>query len=246
MNLIDLNGIPLFLPSMYGDVKLTAQGRLTEVEWESLSPSEREAMTALGKKYGVDTTPDAGKVIVDKPIDKVESLLAKAMKRGRKLLTAVVFQNGRIEELHRASDGDGEAAISKVVDTVKDAAKAAVTVAEPTQGCPVPEFERADVRATRVLRAFLTPRQLEDFDRTQSFLVVGGDTGRRYVLTSRQAPRDRLARVGGRSVFDLDRGEAICVHDWVVPAAEELLELKLFLELPDRERYVNTLADELH
>jgi hypothetical protein len=228
---------------MYGDVKLTAQGDQTEVEWERISPSEREAMTALGKKYSVDTTADVGKVLVAKPIDKVESLLAKAMKRGRKLLTAVVFQNGRIEEVHRASDGDGAASASKVVKTVKDTVKAAVTVAQPTLGCPVPEFERADVRATRVLREFLTPRQLEDFDRTQSFLVVGGDTGHRYILTSRQASRDRLAKVDGRSVFDLDLGHAVCVHDWVVPAAEELLELKLFLELPDRERYVNALAD---
>lgn len=238
---MNLDLIPWYLPTMYGDVKLTAQGSGTEVEWEGLSPSERQAMTELGRKYAVDTAADAGKVTVAKPIDKVEAVLARAMKRGRKLLTAVVFQGGRIEEVHRTADGEG--AVAKAVEAAADTVKAAVTVAQPTLGCPVPEFERADVRATRVLRAFLTPKQLEDFDRTQSFLVVGGDTGHRYVLTSRQAPRERLAKVGGRSVFDLDRGRAVCVHDWVVPAAEELLELKLFLELPDRERHVNSLVE---
>lgn len=222
------------------------------MEWEKLSPSERLAMDSLGKKFTVDTAADVGKVLVDKPIEKVEALIAKAMKRGRKLLTAVVFQNGRVEEVHRTNGGEGgvllatateikEAAVA-VVESASAAVTAAVTVAQPTLGCPIPEFERADVRATRVLRAFLTPQQLADFDRTQSFLVIGGDTGHRYLLTSRQAPRERLAKVGGSSVYDLHNGQPVCVHDWVVPAAEELLELKLFLELPAREAYVNSLA----
>jgi hypothetical protein len=34
------------------------------------------------------------------------------------------------------------------------------------------------------------------------------------------------------------------VHDWVVPAAEELLELKLFLELEGHELYVSQMALE--
>ena len=227
-----------------------AQGSSTEIEWENLSPTEREALAIVGRKYlpGVLLDTDTGKITIGKPIAKVETVLAKAMKRGRKLLSAVVFKNGSIEEIHR-TEGGGDAkrepyreggepkkgAIEKV------AAKAAVTVAQPTLSCPVPEFERADVRATRVLREFLSPQQLADFERTQSFLVHGGDTGRQYILTSRQASPERLAKVGGRSVFDVSAGYPICVHDWVVPAAEELLELKLFLELPGHEGYVRTL-----
>jgi hypothetical protein len=220
------------------------------VEWENLSPSEREAMTALGKKFDAATAGDAGKVVIDKSVDKVEAYLAKSMKRGRKLLSAVVFKNGRIEEVHRLPTGEVDVKTERdadaggVVESVKDAVKAAVTVAQPTLSCPVPEFDRADVRATRVLREFLTPRQLADFERTQSFLVTGVDSGHRYVLTSRQAPTDRLERVGGRSVYDVDRGMAVCVHDWVVPAAEELLELALFLQLPGHELAVSQLAFE--
>jgi len=198
-------------------------------------------MTALGKRFDVDTAGSVGKIVVPKPVDKVSAMLAKSMKRGRKLLSAVVFKNGRIEEVHRLPNGEaGPAAAAAAIEKV--APKAAVTVAQPTLGCPVPEFERADVRATRVLREFLSPQQLADLERTQSFLAVGGDSGHQYVLTSRQATAERLAKVRGRSVFDVNMGLPVCVHDWTVPAAEELLELKLFLELPQRETYANSLV----
>jgi hypothetical protein len=261
---LNLDLVPWFLPSLYGDIRLTAQGSKTEVEWEGLSPAERQALLVVGKKFDVVFDGDAGKVLIARPIDKIEGVLAKAMKRGRKLLSAVVFKNGHIEEMHRTSEAEPKDkgpkegpyrdsaetdpyTLSAIVPAAAAAAavaepKAAVTVAQPTIGCPLPAFERADVRATRVLKAFLSDQQLADFERTQSFLVVGGDTGRKYILTSRQAPAERLDKVGGRSVFDVAAGEPICVHDWVVPAAEELLELKLFLELPRHEAYVRNSA----
>ena len=258
----NLSKIQWYLPSMYGDIRLTAQGDQTEVEWEGLSPSESIALKEIGRKFDLTISGDVGKILVAKQVTKVEAALAKAMKRGRKLLSAVVFKNGRIEEIHRTQDGDEpkrepfrDPAITVETDpytmspvvaeaaiVVAEEPKAAVTVAQPTIGCPIPEFERAEVRATRVLREFLSGQQLADFERTQSFLVVGADTGHKYVLTSRHAPADRLDKVGGRSVFDVDEGWAVCVHDWLVPAAEELLELKLFLEMPGRESYVRGLA----
>ena len=91
------------MPSIYGDIRLTAQANQTEVEWENLSPSERMAMTELAQKFRVEWSGQAsGKLVIAKSIDKVENVIARAMKRGRKLLTAVVFKNGRIEEMHRA------------------------------------------------------------------------------------------------------------------------------------------------
>ena len=239
---MNLHQIPwFFLPSLYGDILLTAQGSQTEVEWVNLSPSERLAMTDLGKKFDVDTGAGLGKIVVPKPVQKVEALLAKSMKRGRKLLSAVVFKNGRIEEIDRTEGGE----VAALATVEKSEPKAAVTVAQPALSCPVPEFERANVRATRVLREFLSPQQLEDFERTQSFLVTGADSGHKYVLTSRQAPAEQLAKVGGRSVYDVNRGYAVCVHDWTVPASEELLELALFLSMPGRERAVSVLPFEL-
>jgi len=235
--------IPWYLPSMYGDIKLTAQGSQTEIEWVNLSPSEKLAMEVLCKKFDLVLSGDVGRLVVAKPIDKIESVLAKAMKRGRKLLSAVVFKNGKVEELHRMTDPE-KTLTEKIKETSKEivaGAKAATTVAQPTVGCPVPEFERAQVRATRVLKEFLTPQQLDDFERTQSFLVTGGDSGRQYLLTSRHASAAQLDKVGGRSVYDLTTKLPICVHDWTVPASEELLELALFLQLPNHETYATTL-----
>jgi hypothetical protein len=238
---------PWYLPTMYGDIQLRAQGSSTQIEWTGLSPFERQAMETLQKKTPFDLQ-DQGTATVPLKIEKVEKILATSMKRGRKLLSAVVFAGGRIEEIHRAEMAEPKTSpfrekSAALVPAAPEEPKAAVTVAQPTIGCPVPEFERADVRATRVLQAFLTPQQLADFERTQSFVVTGADSGHRYLLTSRQAPAARLDRVEGRSVYDLTEGYPVCVHDWLVPAAEELLELKLFLELASREKYVRGLPE---
>jgi hypothetical protein len=238
---LNLNRVHWYIPSLYGDIRLTANGDSTEIEWKHLSPSERTAMVGAGKRFGFDASADAGKVVVDKPIGKVETVLARSMKRGRKLLSAVLFTNGKIEEMHRSEGSPYRKA--DIPASSESKPSAAITVAQPTIGCPLPEFEQAEVRATRVLRVFLSPQQLADFERTQSFLATGADTGHLYVLTSRQAPRQQLEKVSGLTVFDATERRAVCVHDWLVPAAEELVELKLFLELPGCESYVRRLPD---
>lgn len=116
------------------------------------------------------------------------------------------------------------------------------TVKEPIRGCPAPDFAAIRRRASRVLKAFLTPAQVEDFERYNRFIVKGADTGHQYMVTSRNAP-DQLNRFGGRTVFDLTDGRALCVHDWDVPAEEEMLSLACLLQLPGREGWVRTLPD---
>ncbi len=93
-----------------------------------------------------------------------------------------------------------------------------------------------------MLEAFLTPDQRDDYRTLGRFVVVGADSGRRYLLASRDQPH-LLAGMGGRQVFDLDRKLPICVHDWTVPAAEELLTLALMLQLPGNERFVLGLPE---
>ena len=114
---------------------------------------------------------------------------------------------------------------------------AAATVAAPVLGCPAPDFPQADVRANRVLDAFLTEQQRQDWKSRGQIVTVGADTGHRYMLTSRER-RDMLERFGGRSLFDLDAQIPVCTHDWDVPAAEEILALLLFVSLPTREKHV--------
>ena len=114
----------------------------------------------------------------------------------------------------------------------------AATVAQPVQGCPAPDFQNAfDARANRVLEAFLSDEQRDDWRRRGRFVSIGTDTGHRYMLTSRDA-REALHTYGGRSLYDLDERRAYCVHDWAVPAPEELLALHLFLAIPRGESFL--------
>jgi hypothetical protein len=118
-----------------------------------------------------------------------------------------------------------------------------VSVAAPTRGCPAPDFTSADLRAKRVLREFLEPGQVSDFNRYNKFVSQGVTTGNLYMITSRHA-RSELAQYA-RTLFDLDRRVPLCVHDWDVPAAEEMLALHVLLRLPGWENYLNVPEDNL-
>lgn len=113
----------------------------------------------------------------------------------------------------------------------------AVTVAQPFLGCPAPDFADVDKRAAHVLEQFLLADQREDWRRYGGFVSVGFETGHRYMLASRDA-RLILHQHGGRSLYDLDDKRAFCIHDWDVPAAEELLALHAFLSVPGGERFL--------
>lgn len=272
----------------------------TTLIYEKLSPSEVEAMLSLreravrpkwGRKpwaslsdFPVPSEQGSGEIRLDAPIEDVQKLLSKALKPGRVLVTAVRFAGGAVEEKREASLApyrkEGEtteppsapplneqkAEVTKTPSPITTA----VTVAAPVLGCPAPDFAQADIRATRVLEAFLLDDQLEDFRRYGQFVSLGHETGHRYLITSRNA-RGRLAAAGGRSLYDLDQpraerasefvrrmdggghlvdvevrndyGRAFCVHDWSVPAAEEMLALHLFLTMPGREHYLRDIPD---
>lgn len=118
----------------------------------------------------------------------------------------------------------------------RPAAAVGASVAAPVRGCPAPDFVNAEIKAAEVLCHFLTFEQRDDFVRHNRFISVGAETGRRYMITSRHA-KDELARYQ-RSLFDLEDEAALCVHDWAVPAAEEMLSLHLLLQLPGWETYL--------
>jgi len=42
-------------------------------------------------------------------------------------------------------------------------------------------------------------------------------------------------------VFDLDENRPLCVHDWDIPPAEEMLTMHLLLSLPQWEPYIRGL-----
>ena len=114
---------------------------------------------------------------------------------------------------------------------------AAASVVAPGRGCPAPDFVNAEIKAAEVLETFLNEEQIQDFRRYNRFITRGADTGHRYMVTSRQA-RDELARFEQRTLYDLDAEHSLCVHDYSIPAAEEMLSLHMLLQLPGWERYL--------
>lgn len=257
-----------YLPSLFGDIRLDSkpEGK-TLVTMEGLSPQERIALGVLFKRATkapvlsgrawtsqaevdkIDLTRMTEQaILLDAPITDVQKVLEKPMKPMRKQVSAVRFTNGKIEQITESNIGFIEAAAKGELkeETTKPAPKkpvAAVTVAQPVIGCPAPDFDPAEVRATRVLSAFLTPEQREDFRTEQRFVVTGADTGHRYLLTSRHAAHANRHE-SFRCVFDIDENMPLCVHDWEVPAAEELLGLALHLTLPGLEGYVRQIPAE--
>ena len=170
-------------------------------------------------------------------MEKVRRVLAASLKPNRKVLSAIRFSDGRMEEV-RDTAAEPDAALEERIAAAK-AAVAGATVATPTLGCPAPDFVQAELKARTVLEAFLDERQRDDFRRFNAFATEGA-SGTRYMVTSRHA-RGPLTRFE-RSLYDLDRGHPICTHDWTVPAAEEMLALHLHVSLPGAEEYVRGLV----
>jgi hypothetical protein len=258
---------------MYGDIKLTrVTESSTRLTLTGLAPTERLAVRSLFERAtkpgalrtawatadriaGIDLHSLGEQVVVlDAPISKVQEFLQKQLKPHRKQISAVRFTNGRIEQLSEATlqviDAPEEEPVDNVVpikkkEEEKPAAKpaAAVTVAQPVLGCPAPDFDDVEIRATRVLKTFLTPEQIEDFERRQQFVAVGADTGHRYLIASRNSKSALATHNSFRSLYDMDERMALCVHDWEVPAAEEMLGLFVHVSLPGMETYVRGIPD---
>lgn len=245
-----------WVPSFYGDIQLrpAAEGNQTILSWEKVTASELKALTDLRKqalkKGWVESFPEIvpqGSVkdlILGCPMAKAAKLVTKALKPGRETVSAIRVSGGRIEEIGESTFAPNLADEVPMPDAALAPAPpvapaAATTVAKPTQGCPEPDFVKAEIRSRAVLEAFLNDDQISDFRKRNRFVSIGAETGHRYMVTSRHA-RDELAHYR-RQVFDLDEERPFCIHDYSVPAAEELLAIHLLLSMPQHENYVRHL-----
>jgi hypothetical protein len=241
-----------YIPSFYGDIRLEAVSTTQcRVIADQTTERERAALRTLAevasKRRWLPTSKGptplfsderALKTTLDAPIDKVAKQLAKLLKPRRKVISAVKFKDGTIEEIF-----DDEVDVDTTKNPYREPAAmppehavAAASVAAPTRGCPAPDFGTAELRARGVLATFLSTDQLDDFALHNRFVTIGADTGHHYMVTSRQAT-DALATYQ-RTLYDLDEGRALCVHDWSVPPAEEMLSMHVLLALPDWERFL--------
>jgi hypothetical protein len=252
---------PWYLPTFHGDIKLESQDpATTNLRAYELTPTEERAMTLLRERAlkksalvsswvedpknfplpssGPYRTKKGVEILLRAPIAKVQAVLVKALKPDRKLVHAVRFSDGRMEEIRKT-----------IVDTEDDEtlvvppkATKAVSVAAPTVGCPVPDFPESEIRATRVLEEFLTAEQLQDYRRYGRFVARGADSGHQYAITHRER-RSSMVLVSLRSLYDLTEKIALCVHDWTVPPPEEMLGLLVCISLPGNEARVRALPE---
>jgi hypothetical protein len=241
-----------FVPSFWGDIRLEPadDGKACIVIAEKLNDGEKKALADLEaqahKKQWLlaSAAITEGMTRIEAPMAKVAKVIAKVLKPDRKLVSAIVFADGQMvqHERHETAAAAEAAIPDKVLPPARaKPPKAGTTVAAPRLGCPAPDFENAELKAQRVLETFLLPAQIEDFRRYNRFVSIG-HSGRRYMVTSRHA-RDSLA-LYHRSLYDLDAQTPLCVHDWDVPAPEEMLAIHVLLSLPGWEPYLRKLEGE--
>lgn len=242
-----------YVPSFYGDIRLRPNGETgCLIILDKITPLEDRALRKLhklgrkkdwiGEAITADDMVRDGSHRLAAPMPAVAKALARYMKANRRVVHAVRFANGKmIEEAESETAPAGGENPATPAEPYRDPAPAvAASVATPTRGCPAPAFDRAEIKAREVLTAFLTPEQIADFGEHNRFITIG-DSGRRYMVTSRHAT-DSLAQYS-RSLFDLEENMPLCVHDWSVPAAEEMLTLHILLQLPGWENYLRHLEN---
>ena len=255
-----------YLPTFHGDILLESiSSNETKVRAFELTPTERAAMARLRDRAlkktlihepwaaagdfesiesGAYRTKDGATVVLSAPIASVQAVLAKALKPNRKLLHAVRFTGGLMQEL-RETKGSADAEAGALALPVREKPEAAATVAEPVVGCPTPEFPESEVRANRVLEAFLDLEQVRDYRRHGVVMATGADTGHQYAITHRER-RQQMRHRSYRSLYDMTEDRPLCVHDWAVPAPEEMLALLFCVVLPGNERRIRHLPETWH
>lgn len=183
-----------------------------------------------GKKVGIfRKTARTDSIVIGAPLEDVGPVVAKLMRPGPAVLTAVRFKDGTMET---CSGGVAEltelahaaTAMEKTSDNKK--AVAAATVKRPTPSCP--DCVPGSVGPAReVLLAFLTPDEHDEWASRRTVTAIGGLSGHRYVIAHRHTV---MAQQWRRICLDADTGDVVHFHDWSVPPEEEVLAAKLILE----------------
>lgn len=222
----------VYIPTVHGDVNIRPDGddpkKVTEVETTKLTDTEVRAVKALLEKFEVEFDEDKLEdrtFHVGENFTVVHKFLVGRLKAGKKTITAVKLTDGSMIEVH------DEVQLQKLADAGQ--AKSAVTSSTPVRGCPMPRYEPREIRASRVLREFLNPAQLHDFEQYGAFVVLGGDSGHRFRVAHRFS---RLFEDPNEYWFvkDLDTQRTYCSHRTELPPSEETLALMLAVLFRER------------
>ena len=210
----------LYLPSYLGDIQLINEGENTQLIYKELTVIEKEKLKKFLKHYG---KPLRSGLMLPEEINKVYRHFLKIFKENRPVMSVVKYHDGTIEVVQKFKVTEAEVAVS---------------VEKPPRGCPMPTLlERAEERAFDVLRQFLNPQQLADFESKKAFIVKGNDTGHPYMVVSRWNP---MCQTYGL-LWDVPEQKRICASLPNVPPSEEVLAMKFAVEFYEKS-FINAPA----
>jgi hypothetical protein len=217
-------------PAWNGDFRLvendekTSQLLIMKPTPHELQLLERFMTIARRKKWTTELLGDdpilARTIELRAPIGDAGTALVKIVKPKDRTLTAVSFQDGKLEV---AQEGALETLVAKASN---DEDAKAVSVARPTPCCPRCE-PGSIVPANDVLLSFLSPKEHEDWAAHRAIMVTGGLSGHRYLLAHRHSS---TAVRNTKICYDIDDHIVLHFHANDVPPEEEILAAKLILE----------------
>lgn len=230
-----------FIPSWNGDLRLVpdeGDKDKTVLIIEKPTPDEKRILKLMGEEFLKHKLVDSWdtekkgffsrkkKLVINAPLERVGPVVAKIMKQGPAVLTAITFKDGQCVTCS-GSVAELTAVAEEAAQRPPEAApEAAATVRRPTPSCPQCQ-PGAIGPASEVLLAFLSAEQHETWAKGRFIIVEGGLSGNRYVLAHRHS---KLGQRFGRICYDLDSKSVVHFHDWSVPPEEEVLAAKLILE----------------
>lgn len=231
-----------FIPTWNGDLRLLPDEKDPNnkilLTIEKPTPGEKEILKTLGKVLLKEKLVDSWEtekkgffsrkkqLVINAPLEKIGPIVAKIMKPGPAVLSAIVFKDGQCVTCSGSLAELQAVAEEAAKKPPEEAPKAAVTVRRPTPCCP--QCEPGAIKpASEVLLSFLTEEEHASWARDRSIIVEGGLSGHRYIIAHRHT---KLAQHFGRICYDLDAKVVVHFHDWRVPPEEEVLAAKLILQ----------------
>lgn len=237
-----------FIPSWNGDLRLEPTKDSKRSVLTIVRPTLREkevlgeifkvakAKSWVDDEEGKKDWRGRRKVELAVSVEEAGPVVAKLMRPGAAVITAITFANGELV----THTGDSASLAEVAKDAAAKGATAAATVKRPTPCCPMC-IPGAIEPASEVLLSFLTPEQHASWAKDRSFVAVGHLSGHRYLISHRHT---KFAQSQGRMCYDLDSRAVVHFHDWSVPPEEEALAAKLIME--HREPWLRNEATMFH
>lgn len=212
--------VKFYFVTTFGDISIEKTvDKEIKLTTSNLTYGERKLVRDILKEYKIDVKEseieNASFVIAEKSIEDIHKFMKKKLKKNKATITALKFKDGRIE----------------LSEEIKQEAEKGATVEQPSRGCPMPVSIAGELRASAVLKEFLSEQQESDFEKHLQFVSKGNYTGIPYLITSRWT---KAVEKWGQ-VYDLVNKKIICANCMTIPPSEEMLSLKLMIEYKEKE-----------